>query len=119
MPVLTSAEKRQRAAAMAATTPATPTEGNLDVLWDSPFDRMCYYLATPALARKQPARYGELMTDLTAQTGCTEDELLTHGLKVRSVLFFAEDRLGKQGVLASLVGAQQLSYRLPPVSQSF
>jgi hypothetical protein len=119
MPEPTSAEKRQRATSLANQRPPSPTEGNLDILWDSPFDQMCYCLAAPALARKQPARYGELRNELMAQTGCTEDELLTHGLKVRSVLFFAEDRLGRQGALASLVGAQQLQYRLPPVSQSF
>lgn len=115
----TSAEKRARATAMIASTPATPTSGNLDVLWDSHFDAMCYRVSTPALARKHPEQYGGLLTELSACTGCTEEELLTHGFKVRSVLFFAEDRLARQGLLASLVGTQQHSYRLAPVTQSF
>lgn len=115
----TSAEKRQRATAFSSQSPLSPIEGNLAIRWDSRFDHLCYCLAAPALPRKQPARYGELLAELITQTGCTEDELVAHGLKVRSVLFFAEDRLGRQGALASLVGAQQLEYRLPPVSQSF
>jgi hypothetical protein len=71
------------------------------------------------MARRHTARYDALLAELTSSTGCTEDEVLTHGHKVRSVLFFAEDRLGREGVLASLLGDQQHPYRLAPVSFAF
>jgi hypothetical protein len=71
------------------------------------------------MARKHRAQYDALMAELTARTGCTEDEVLTHGQKVRSVLYFAEDRLGRQGALAKLVGAQQHPFRLAPVTLAF
>jgi hypothetical protein len=113
------ASKRQRAAALTATGAPIPTSGNLAVTWASPFDSLCYELAAPAMARKQPERYDGLVADLTSRTGCTEDEVLTHGQKVRSVLYFAEDRLGRQGVLARLSGNQQHPYRLAAVTLAF
>lgn|SRR5512147_344972 len=116
---LTSAEKRARATAISPDQPLPPVHGNLDVDWASPFDRLCYDVSASGLARKQPERYGVMMQELTNRTGCTEDELLDHGFKVRSVLFFAEDRLGRQGLLSRLVGNQQVPFRLAPVTQSF
>jgi hypothetical protein len=115
----TSAEKRERATTITTATPILPVMGNLDVRWDSQFDRLCYDLATPALGRKDPARYASLLADLTTGTGCTEEELVTHGQKVRSVLFFAEDRLARQGLLSRLRDDQQHEYHLPPVTRSF
>jgi hypothetical protein len=119
MSVFTSAQKRARAAAITPTEALPPVLGNLDVEWASPFDRLCYDVSAAGLARKQPARYGVLMQELTERSGCSEDELLDHGFKVRSVLFFAEDRLGRQGLLSRLVGNQQIPFRLAPVTQSF
>jgi hypothetical protein len=119
MTLPTSGEKRERAAAFTPPCAAAPIPGNLDVLWDSPFDRLCYDVSASGLARKHSARYDALLADLTSGTGCTEEEVLTHGHKVRSVLFFAEDRLGRQGALAKLVGQQQLPYRLAPVTFAF
>jgi hypothetical protein len=115
----TSAEKRKRAAALPLSGDAGPIPGTLDVAWDSPFDRLCYDLAMPGLARKNPDRYASLLAELTTGTGCTEDEVLTHGQKVRSVLYFAEDRFGREGLLARLVGTQQHPYRLAPVTLAF
>jgi hypothetical protein len=119
MTLPTSAEKRERAAALTSPSAAVPIPGNLEVLWDSPFDRLCYDVSTSGMARKHGARYDALLADLTTSTGCTEDEVLTHGHKVRSVLFFAEDRLGREGALANLVGQQQHRYRLAPVTLAF
>jgi len=119
MTVPTSAEKRERAAALSPASVAAPTPGNLDVLWDSPFDRLCYDVSASGMARKHRARYDILLAELTTGTGCTEEEVIAHGQKVRSVLFFAEDRLGRQGALANLVGQQQHRYRLAPVTLAF
>jgi hypothetical protein len=119
MTLPTSAEKRARAATLSPTSAAGPTPGNLAVHWDSTFDRLCYDVSASGLARKHPAQYAALVAELTTSTGCTEEEVVTHGQKVRSVLFFAEDRLGRQGALASLVGQQQHSYRLAPVTLVF
>jgi len=119
MTVPTSAEKRGRAAAFSPVSVAAPTPGNLEVLWGSPFDRVCYEVSASGLARKHRAQYDLLLTELTTGTGCTEDEIITHGQTVRSVLFFAEDRLARQGALASLVGQQQYRYHQPPVTRAF
>ena len=119
MTLATSAEKSARAAALTSPSTAVPTPGALDVLWDSYFDRLCYDVSASGMARRHSARYESLLTALTTSTGCTEDEVLTHGHKVRSVLFFAEDQLGRQGILASLAGQQQLPYRLAPVAHAF
>lgn len=115
----TSAQKCERAAALVSPDAAGPTPGNLDVAWDRPFDRLCYHVTTSGMRRKDPAHYDELLGQLMTGTGCTEEEVRAHGMKVRSVLFFAEDRLARQGVLARLVGVQQCPYRLPPVTLSF
>lgn len=115
----TSAEKRQRAATFPPASGATPMRGALDVSWDSPFDRMCYLVAAPDLPIKRPARYDALLQELTAATGCTAEELLAHGNKVRAMLFFAEDRLARSGALAELEGKQKHPYRLPPVVPAF
>ena len=115
----TSAQKRERAAALAPAGPSAPTPGTLEVRWDRPFDQLCYDVTASGMARKHRARYDVLLTELMTGTGCTEDEVLTHGLKVRNMLFFAEDRLARQGALANLVGVQQYPYRLPPVTLSF
>lgn len=115
----TSAEKRRRAATFPAASGATPMRGVLDVSWDSPFDRMCYLIAAPDLPIKRPARYEAMLEELTAATGCTAEELLAHGNKVRAMLFFAEERLARSGALAELVGKQKLPYRLPPVIPAF
>jgi hypothetical protein len=115
----TSAQKRERAAALAHSSAPAATTGTLAVAWDRPFDQLCYHVTTSGMARKDPARYGELLGELMTGTGCTEAEVLEHGLKVRSMLFFAEDRLARRGALASLVGVQQYPYRLPPVTLSF
>jgi hypothetical protein len=119
MTATTSSDKRGRAAALSLTSEHAPIPGTLDVAWASPFDRLCYDISASGMARKHRERYELLMADLTASTGCTEEELLTHGQKVRSVLFFAEDKLGKEGILARLVGNQQHPYRLAPVTQAF
>lgn len=119
MTLPTSAEKRERAAALSHADTALPTPGNLEVRWDSPFDRLCYDVSASGMARKHRSRYDALLAELTASTGCTEEELVTHGQKVRSVLYFAEDRLGREGVLAKLVGAQQHPFRLAPVTLAF
>lgn len=119
MSSFTSAEKRARAAALTVAEAGPPVKGNLDIDWASPFDRSCYHVSAPGLARKQPQQYERLMQDLTERTGCSEEELLEHGFKVRSVLFFAEDRLGRQGQLSRLVGEQQVPFRLAAVTQSF
>lgn len=115
----TSAQKRERAASMSLSSARAPIAGTLDVVWDSPFDRLCYDVSASGMARKHRERYDQLMGELIASTGCTEEELLTHGQKVRSMLFFAEDRLGRDGVLARLVGNQQHPYRLAPVTRAF
>ncbi len=115
----TSAEKRARATTLTAPHAADPISGNLEVQWASAFDRLCYDVSAPAMPRKHPERYDTLLAALTAGTGCTEDEVLSHGQKVRSMLFFAEDKLARQGVMARLAANQRHPYRLAPVPQSF
>jgi len=119
MSSITSAEKRQRAATFPKASGATPTQGSLEVSWDSPFDRMCYLVSATDLATKNRSRYDALMQELITATGCSDEEILSHGLKVRALLFFAEDRLARQGALASLVGKQKHLYRLTPVNPAF
>jgi hypothetical protein len=114
-----SDEKRQRAAAFPPASATSSTKGALDVVWDSPFDRLCYLVSATDLARKHRLRYDALMTELITGTGCTEDEVLAHGLKVRGLLFFAEDRLARQGALATLVGKERHPYRLACVTPEF
>lgn len=115
----TSTEKRQRAAAFPPATGTAPTSGSLEVEWESPFDRLCFLVSAPDLATKHKAKYATLMTELTAGSGCTEEELIAHGLKVRALLFFAEERLSRQGDLAGLVGKQKYPYRQAKVNPAF
>lgn len=117
--MITSDEKRQRAAGFAALIPAFVVKGNLEVEWDSPFDRACYLVSTEGMATKQKARYAALIKDLSDATGCTEEELIAHGLKVRAKLYFAEEHLGRTGALAKLAAKQQHPYHLPPVLPAF
>jgi hypothetical protein len=120
MPVTTSsAQKRQRAAEFATSAPPFPTKGNLAVQWDSPFDRLCYLVSTEGMPLKHRAKYESLLKELSEGTGCTEEELIAHGLKVRAKLYFAEEHLGRTGVLASLTGKEQHTYRLPAVLPAF
>lgn len=116
---LTSAEKRERAASFSPDTAFPPIPGALDVQWERPFDRLCYDLAASGLARKHRDRYDAILAPLVDGTGCTEDEVLTHGQKVRSMLFFAEDRMGRQGLLGRLGSQQQIKYRLSAVTMAF
>lgn len=114
-----SASKRARAAAFPPVRDAQVTTGLLHVLWDRTFDRLCYQFSAPELPTTDQPRYTALRQDLTAGTGCTEDELLAHGSKVRGILFFAEDHLARRGALESLIGTQQHRYRLHPVTPEF
>ncbi len=114
-----STEKRSRAAAFPPATGTTPPSGSLEVTYDSPFDRLCFLISAPDLARKHKKRYDALLAELTEGSGCSEEELVAHGLKVRALLFFAEERLGREGALAHLVGKQRLPFRLPPVNPAF
>jgi hypothetical protein len=114
-----STEKRHRAASLSPGSGPTPTQGSLDIEWESPFDRLCYLLSAPDLARRHRNRYQVLLTELTTGTGCTEEELLAHGLKVRALLFFAEEHLAREGALANLVGTQKHPYRLASVKPAF
>jgi hypothetical protein len=52
-------------------------------------------------------------------SGCTEEEVLAHGNKVRAYLFFAQDRLRREGQLDRLTGKEKYSYQLPPVAPAF
>ncbi|HTS87228.1 MAG TPA: hypothetical protein VMG41_01955 [Gemmatimonadales bacterium] len=119
MTKLSQDEKRRRAAALPSPSGANPSCGPLDVSWDSAFDRMCYMVSAPDLAVRNARRYQKLMAEAMEATGCTEEEIIAHGNKVRAVLFFAQDRLTKQGALAGLAGKQKYAYRLPPVSPMF
>jgi hypothetical protein len=91
----------------------------LEVQWASPFDRQCFLLSSPDLALKNSRRYAKLLAELMAGSGCTEEELLAHGNKVRAYLFFAEDRLTKEGRLAGLTGKAKYTYELPQVALAF
>jgi hypothetical protein len=119
MAEISSTDKCQRAATLRFKSALPPISGALDVQWASPFDRLCYELAMPGLARRHREQYDGFLQTLITGTGCTEAELLTHGQKVRSMLFFAEDRLARQGLLARLGSQQQVKYTLPPVTMAF
>lgn len=112
-------QKRQRAAAFPPATGAAPSSGLLDVGWDSPFDRLCFMVSSPDLATKNKLRYGKLLAELTTGSACTEDEVLAHGNKVRAVLYFAQERIAREGHLDQLTGREKYAFRLAPVIPAF
>jgi hypothetical protein len=115
--------KRQRATSFAGKGKGQGTlsasSGSLSVVWESAFDQMCHAVAAEDLAIKNARRYRKLMDEIIESTGCTEEEVLAHGRKVRAVLFFAEDRLAREGALRHLTGKARYEYRLPPVNHAF
>jgi len=115
--------KRQRATSFAGKSKGpgavSAPAGALSVVWESPFDQMCHAVAAEDLAVKNARRYRKLMDEIIASTGCTEEEVLAHGRKVRAVLFFAQDRLSREGALRHLTGKARYEYRLPPVAHAF
>ena len=115
----TQALKRQRATAFPPLNGAAPACGLLDVRWDSPFDRLCYLVSAPDLALKNNRRYTKLLAEIMAGSGCTEEEILAHGNKVRAYLFFAQERLKAAGQLDQLTGKEKYPYQLPPVAPAF
>ena len=119
MTVTTQALKRQRASEFPRVEGTAPTCGALSVQWDSPFDRQCFVLSKPDLSVKNPKMYAKVLAELIAGSGCTEKELLAHGNKVRAYLFFAEDRLAKKGLLATLGAREKYAYQLPQVIPAF
>ncbi|HEY7682058.1 MAG TPA: hypothetical protein VH879_05410 [Gemmatimonadales bacterium] len=119
METSTQAQKRERATAFPPPSGAAPTCGLLDVHWDSPFDRLCFLVSAPDLAIKNNRRYTRLLAELMTGSGCTEEEVLAHGNKVRAYLFFAQDRLRREGQLDRLTGKEKYSYQLPPVAPAF
>ena len=112
-------KKRQRAATFPPATGVAPSSGLLYVEWDSSFDRLCFLASSPDLALKNRARYDKLLTEITAGSGCTEEEVLAHGNKVRAVLFFAQERFAREGHLDRLTGKEKYAYRLAPVRPAF
>jgi hypothetical protein len=119
MTASTQVQKRHRAASFPPARGADPTCGLLSVRWDSPFDRLCFMISSPELATKNSRRYATLLEELTTGSGCTEEEVLAHGNKVRAVLFFAHERLRKDGSFGSLAAKEKYLYQLPLVSPAF
>lgn len=113
--------KRQRAAAFTVKGKSSPVanSGSLAVVWESPFDQMCHAVAADDLPIKNARRFRKLMDEIVESTGCTEEEVLAHGRKVRAVLYFAQDRLSREGALRHLSGKARYEYRLPPVTLAF
>jgi hypothetical protein len=115
--------KRQRATSFTgrSTGPGTLSApaGVLSVVWESPFDHMCHAVSAEDMAVKNARRYRKLMDEIIESTGCTEEEILAHGRKVRAILFFAQDRLAREGALRHLTGKARYEYRLPPVALAF
>ncbi|MBK6423023.1 MAG: hypothetical protein IPI38_09540 [Gemmatimonadetes bacterium] len=114
-----STTKRRRAAQFAVRPGPAPAAGVLDVTWASPFDQSCFVVSVPEVKAKARKPVDELMKELTAETGCTEEEILAHGRKVRALLFFAEERLAREGVLATLEPKQKVPFELKPVTPAF
>lgn len=112
-------QKRHRASAFPPANGPDPACGQLDVQWESPFDRLCFMIAAPDLEIKNSKRYAKLLEEITTGSGCTEKEILAHGNKVRAVLFFAQDRLTKDGSLDGLTGKAKYTYHLPKVIPAF
>ncbi len=119
MTTATQSQKRHRAAAFPPAAGPDPACGQLDVRWESPFDRLCFMIAAPDLLIKNSRRYAKLLEEIIAGSGCTEEEILAHGNKVRAVLFFAQDRLTKDGSLNELTGKAKYVYQLPKVIPAF
>jgi hypothetical protein len=113
------AQKRQRATAFPPVNGMTQACGLLDVRWDSQFDRLCFQISAPDLAQKNNRRYLKLLAELTAGSGCTEEEILAHGNKVRAYIYFAQERLKREGQLENLKGKEKYPYQLPPVIPAF
>lgn len=112
--------KRQRAISYTAKGKSVPVNSrSLSVVWESAFDQMCHAVAADDLAIKNARRYRKLMDEIIESTGCTEEEVLAHGRKVRAVLYFAQDRLAREGALRHLSGKARYEYRLPPVTHAF
>lgn len=116
---LLSYDKRRRAAAFRPRPCPTPDVSPLEVHWANAFDRHCFLVSTPGLPAKHPQAYSHLMRDLMSETGCTEDEILAHGNKVRRHLNFTRDELRRAGAFAGLVGRQVYIYDLAPVRPAF
>lgn len=114
-----SLEKRQRAAAFQPRPGITPDTGQLNVRWESVFDRSCYLAATPELAINHPRPYRELMSQLREETGCSEAEILAHGAKVRTALRLAQEQLSRSGTLSALGSRQKHEFTLRPVRPAF
>jgi len=115
----TQAQKRQRATAFPPVSGPASGCGLLEVEWGSPFDRLCFLVSAPDLAVKNNRRYTKLLAEISEGSGCTETEILAHGNKVRAYLFFAQERLKREGQLDHLTGRQKYSYQLPPVTPAF
>ncbi len=116
------ATKRERASSYASKKGAaalTASSGSLSVTWESAFDQMCHAVAADDLAIKNARRYRKLMDEIIEVTGCTEEEVLAHGRKVRAVLFFAQDRLAREGALRHLTGKARYDYHQPAVTHAF
>lgn len=109
-------EKRDRASQVQGSGSelgrAVPNYGPLDVQFDSAFDRACYVLSLPGFITKSPTKYNDLADSLGAQTGCTTEELLNHGEKVRARLWFALDILKRRGPVEAKT-AYALSATIP------
>ncbi|MGH7703857.1 MAG: hypothetical protein ACREMO_12245 [Gemmatimonadales bacterium] len=119
MTTASQTQKRHRAAAFPPSTGPVAACGQLDVQWESPFDRLCFMIAAPDLLLKNSKRYAKLLEEIIAGSGCTEEEILAHGNKVRAVLFFVQDRLTKDGTLDRLTGKAKYTYHLPTVTPAF
>jgi hypothetical protein len=115
----TQIRKRERASAFPPASGASPGSGLLDVRWGSEFDRLCFLVTAPDLSLKNSRRYTKLLAEIMEGSGCTEEEVLAHGNKVRAYLFFAQDRLEKEGQLRQLKGKEKYVYELPPVVPAF
>ena len=115
--------KRSKAAVFPSGGPVvgdrSPSYGSLDVKWESTFDRMCFGVSAENLATKNPRRYKAQMDEISRLTGCTEEEILAHGGKVRGRLFFAHEKLERQGLLQNLGPKEKYEYTLPTVTPAF
>lgn len=109
-------EKRDRASQVRPGGPEigrpVPSYGPLDVQFESAFDRACYVLSLPGFGAKNPAKYNGLVDALGLQTGCTAEELLHHGEKVRARLWFVLDDMKRRGPVEAKT-AYALSTTIP------